>query len=42
MIDAPWELDDTLAPLDGAPLTPAQEARINDVIAELRPYWTFS
>lgn len=42
MIDAPWELDDTLAPPDGAPLTPAQEARINDVIAELRPYWTFA
>jgi hypothetical protein len=39
MIDAPWTIEDTLAPLDGAPLTSAQEARITEVLEELQPYW---
>lgn len=39
MIDAPWEVEDALAPSDRDLLTGTQEARIADVLAELKPYW---
>ena len=40
MADLPWEIEDTLGP-EADTLTDAQERRVNDVIAELSPYWTF-
>jgi acetoin utilization deacetylase AcuC-like enzyme len=40
MADLPWEIEESLDP-EGDTLTEAHEQRLNEVIAELSPYWTF-
>jgi acetoin utilization deacetylase AcuC-like enzyme len=40
MADLPWEIEDGLAP-EQDQLTDAQARRVEEVITELTPYWTF-